>query len=74
MTNAPGTNAWPITATTWVIMYKKPKNAEHSKVAFDFFKWALENGQAQAAALDYVPLPKELVQKIEAYWAAEYKH
>jgi phosphate transport system substrate-binding protein len=74
MTNAPGAKAWPITATTWVIMYKKPKNAEHGKVAFDFFKWALENGQAQAAALDYVPLPKELVQKIEAYWAAEYKH
>jgi phosphate transport system substrate-binding protein len=74
MTNAPGAKAWPITATTWVIMYKQPKNAEHSKVAFDFFKWALENGQDQAAALDYVPLPQSLVQKIEAYWASEYKH
>lgn len=74
MTNAPGAKAWPITATTWVIMYKQPKNAEHTKVAFDFFKWALENGQQQAAALDYVALPAGLVQKIEAYWASEYKH
>jgi len=74
MTNAPGAKAWPITATTWVIMYKQPKNTEHSKVAFDFFKWALENGQGQAAALDYVALPPGLVQKIEAYWASEYKH
>jgi len=74
MTNAPGADAWPITATTWAVMYKQPKNAEHSKVALDFFKWALEHGQPQAAALDYVPLPPELVQKIEAYWASQYRH
>src|SRR5690348_9773004 len=36
MTNAPGAKAWPITATSWVIMYKQPKNAANSKVAFDF--------------------------------------
>jgi phosphate transport system substrate-binding protein len=73
ITNADGADAWPITATTWVIMYKQPKNAEHSKVAFDFFKWALENGQAQAQALDYVPLPPALVQQVQAYWASEFK-
>ncbi|GGM14024.1 phosphate ABC transporter substrate-binding protein PstS [Pseudomonas asuensis] len=73
MTNAPGADAWPITATTWVIMYKEPKNAERSKVAFDFFKWSLENGQKDAAALDYVPLPDSLVEKIEAYWASDFK-
>ena len=74
MTNAPGAQAWPITATTWAVMYKKPKNAEHTKVAFDFFKWALENGQKDAASLDYVALPDTLVKKIEAYWASDFKH
>ncbi|WP_343214323.1 phosphate ABC transporter substrate-binding protein PstS [Dyella sp. ASV21] len=74
MTNASGAQAWPITATTWVVMYKKPKNAEHTKVAFEFFKWALENGQKDAASLDYVALPDSLVKKIEAYWSTEYKH
>lgn len=74
MTNATGAQAWPITATTWVVMYKKPKNAEHTKVAFEFFKWALENGQKDAASLDYVALPDTLVKKIEAYWSTEYKH
>ncbi|SEJ36737.1 phosphate transport system substrate-binding protein [Frateuria terrea] len=73
MTNAPGANAWPITATTWAIMYKKPKNAEHTKVVFDFFKWSYANGQPQAQALDYVPLPPSLVQKIEAYWASDFQ-
>jgi phosphate transport system substrate-binding protein len=72
MTNAPGEAAWPITATTWIIMYKTPKNAEQSQAAFDFFKWSLENGQEQAASLDYVPLPKSLVAKIEGYWKTDF--
>ena len=74
MTNAPGADAWPIAATTWVIMYKQPKNAENSKVVFDFFKWSLEHGQAQAEELDYVALPEALVKQIEAYWQAQFKH
>ncbi len=72
MTNAPGDAAWPITATTWIIMYKQPKNAEKSQAAFDFFKWSLEKGQAQAEALEYVALPKSLVSKIEDYWKTEF--
>ena len=27
MTNAPGADAWPITATNFILMYKQPKNA-----------------------------------------------
>ncbi|HEY0285569.1 MAG TPA: phosphate ABC transporter substrate-binding protein PstS [Pseudomonas sp.] len=72
MTNAPGDAAWPITATTWIIMYKQPKNAEKSAAAFDFFKWSLEKGQAQAESLEYVALPKSLVSKIEDYWKTEF--
>jgi phosphate transport system substrate-binding protein len=72
MTNAPGEGAWPITATTWIIMYKQAKNAEKSAAAFDFFKWSLENGQKQAESLDYVALPKSLVDRVEGYWKAEF--
>jgi phosphate transport system substrate-binding protein len=73
MTNAPGAGAWPITATSWVIMYKQPRNAANAKVALDFFKWAYEHGQEQARALDYVPLPDSLVKQIETYWATDFK-
>ncbi|BAP45904.1 phosphate ABC transporter substrate-binding protein PstS [Pseudomonas sp. 21LCFQ02] len=73
MTNAPGEAAWPITATTWIIMYKQAKNEEKSKAAFDFFKWSLENGQKQAEELEYVALPKSLVERVENYWKAEFK-
>ncbi|MCD7098952.1 phosphate ABC transporter substrate-binding protein PstS [Stenotrophomonas sp. MMGLT7] len=73
ITNAPGEQAWPITATNFMLMPKQPKDAARSKATLDFFKWAFEQGQAQANELHYVPLPPELVQQIEAYWTAEFK-
>ena len=73
ITNAPGADSWPITATNFMLMPKQPKDPARSKATLEFFKWALHNGQAQAAELHYVPLPEELVAQVEAYWAAEFK-
>ena len=73
MTDAPGPAAYPITATTWVLMYKNPKNVARSDTALKFFKWSLEHGQADAASLDYVALPPPLVARIEKYWASDIK-
>jgi phosphate transport system substrate-binding protein len=73
ITNAPGENSWPITASVFVLVYKQPKNAAGTKATLDFFKWAYENGGKQAEELDYVPLPKALTEQIEAYWQAEIK-
>ena len=67
MTNAPGPNAYPITASTFVLMYKQPKNAASSASARKFFNWALTKGQPQAASLDYVPLPAALVKRVQSY-------
>ena len=71
ITDAPGAGAWPIAAANFMLMYRQPKNPQRSTETLAFFKWALENGQPQARALDYVPLPPDLVERIEAYWAAE---
>ncbi|MGH8184468.1 MAG: phosphate ABC transporter substrate-binding protein PstS [Rhodanobacteraceae bacterium] len=73
MTNAPGADAWPITATSWVIMVRQPKNAANAQVAFEFFRYAWTDGKPAAAALDYVPLPDSLVKQIEGYWKTEFK-
>jgi len=70
MTNAPGASSYPIAATTFVLMYKQPKNAASSQQARKFFSWALAKGQPQANSLDYVPLPAPLVQRISRYMAA----
>src|SRR5688500_15449353 len=73
ITDAPGAGAWPLTATNFILMYKQPKDPARSRAALDFFRWALNDGQAQARELHYVPLPPELVQQVEAYWASEFK-
>jgi phosphate transport system substrate-binding protein len=67
MTNAPGAQAYPITASTFVLLPKQPKDKAKSDAAIAFFKFALEKGQPQASKLDYVPLPDDVVKQIETY-------
>ena len=73
MTNAPGANAYPITASTFILLPKQPKDKAKSDSAIQFFKYALDKGQAHAKKLDYVPLPSALVQQIESYIGANIK-
>ena len=73
MTNAPGKDSWPITATNFILMHKKPKNVTGANNTREFFRWVYNSGREQATALGYVPLPPELVKQIEAYWASEFK-
>jgi len=70
MINASGDNAYPVTATTFVVMARLAKDAERRQLVLDFFKWSLEDGKAQASALNFVPLPDALTQQVEAYWTA----
>jgi len=67
MTNAPGAGAYPITATTFILMPRQPKNEASSQAALNFFRFALGKGQDRAQKLDYVPLPADLVQQVETY-------
>lgn len=73
ITDAPGEQAYPISATNFILMYKNPKNPQRSKEALAFFDWVYKNGDASAEALGYVALPAELTTKIKAYWAANIK-
>jgi phosphate transport system substrate-binding protein len=73
ITDAAGKDSWPITASVFVMMYKQPKDTAQSKEALEFFRWALQDGQADAKSLDYVSLPSTLVKQIEAYWAKNIK-
>ena len=67
MTDAPGAAAWPITAATFVLIHRRPRDPARSGAAITFFRWALDHGQARAQSLDYVPLPSPLVQQVETY-------
>ncbi len=73
LTEAPGKDAWPITATVFVLMYKQPKDAPQSAEALRFFRWALEEGKSDAQLLNYVSLPQALVKQVEDYWTQNFK-
>ena len=69
----PGDKTWPMTAPTWILMYKKPVDAAASAEALKFFAWAYKNGGKMAESLDYVPMPANVISDIEKYWANEIK-
>ena len=60
--------SWPITAPTYIIMYKTPINEADAKNAHDFFKWAYKNGDQMADELEYVPLSAEKKSEITKGW------
>ena len=61
ISNAPGAQSYPISALTYILVYKQGKDAAQTKATVDFLKWAMTDGQPEAAKLDYAPLPKALV-------------
>ncbi|GLK73515.1 phosphate ABC transporter substrate-binding protein PstS [Ancylobacter dichloromethanicus] len=65
--------AYPIAATTFILMYRKPADAARNRAALSFFDFALGAGSEYASQLGYVPLPEPLVQQVKNYWAATFK-
>ncbi len=49
LTDGSGENAYPITATVFVLMHKTASR-NRTRAALDFFRWSLENGSRSAAA------------------------
>jgi phosphate transport system substrate-binding protein len=70
LTDQPGDKSWPITAATYMLL-RKDSAADQNHLALTFLDWALKKGAAQAKALDYVPLPDDVIKQIEAHWTQE---
>jgi phosphate transport system substrate-binding protein len=62
--------SWPITAPTYIIMYKNPTDSAASKEAIKFFDWAYTKGDAMADELDYVPLSKQQKDQTKGVWSS----
>ena len=73
LANQPGAASWPMTAGTWILMYKQPKDPAASAEALKFFDWAYKNGDKMAEELDYIPMPDSVVADVEKMWAADIK-
>jgi phosphate transport system substrate-binding protein len=61
ITNAAGHDVYPISSFTWLLVQDHPSDRQRAKMLGDFIKWALTDGQQDASALGYAPLPKEVV-------------
>ena len=66
ITNATGKNAYPISSFTYILVYKEQTDAAKGKALVNFLWWATHDGQKLAGPLDYAPLPKAVVTKVEA--------
>ena len=73
LANQPGDQSWPMTAATWILLYKKPADVPATAEALKFFAWSYAKGGKMAEELDYVPMPANVVNDIQKMWSAEIK-
>ena len=73
LTDSAGAKSWPIAGATFILVPKQPKDPAATKEALDFFAWAYKNGSEMASSLDYIPMPNNVVEMIQAKWKSEIK-
>ena len=62
--NGGGAATYPITSFTWLLVYKHQPDATKAKKLADAVRWALTDGEKDAEALAYAPLPASLVTRL----------
>jgi phosphate transport system substrate-binding protein len=73
LANQPGDQSWPMTAATWILMYKKAQDATASGETLKFFAWAYDKGAKMADELDYIAMPANVVSSVKKTWANDVK-
>ena len=74
LTNQPGARLWPITAATFILIYKKPADAAAADEALKFFAWAYAKGDEHGARTSTTcRCPTQCVSDVKKIWAADIK-
>ncbi len=63
--DAPGANSYPIAGFSWIVVYRNQKDSDKGQAVANFVWWATHTGQIFATP-NYVPLPSNIVAKVEA--------
>jgi phosphate transport system substrate-binding protein len=71
LTDQSGDASWPLTAATFILMYKKPVDVTASNEALKFFEYCYDKGGDMAKALDYIPMPENVIALVKKAWAAD---
>ncbi len=65
ITNANGSDVYPISSYTYILAYRAQPDAVKGKVLVDFLWWGIHDGEKFAKDLQYAPLPAEIVKRAE---------
>jgi phosphate transport system substrate-binding protein len=65
ITDARGAEAYPIASFTYLLVYRDQQDRAKGEALLHFLWWAIHDGQKVAPSLDYAPLPRAVVGKIE---------
>jgi phosphate transport system substrate-binding protein len=65
ITDGAAAASYPIASYTYILVYQDQANAVTGKTLADFLWWALHDGSSYATELHYVPLPEEVLKKVE---------
>ncbi|MDO4223340.1 MAG: phosphate ABC transporter substrate-binding protein PstS [Acinetobacter sp.] len=69
ITNSATEQAWPIAASTFILVHKNPKNPQQVAGVLNFFNWAFDQADEQALTLDYVPFSDQAVALFKQSWS-----
>jgi phosphate transport system substrate-binding protein len=61
-----GADSYPIVSYTWILAYQKYDDPNKAKAIKEVINWAVNDGQTFSKELGYVPLPENVVEKVEA--------
>lgn len=68
LTDQAGKEAWPITGATFILMHKKQDKPAQAQEVLKFLAWAYKEGDKTALDMDYIPMPAEVKNLINASW------
>lgn len=66
VTDPEGDESYPIVTYTWLLAYENYDDPQKLQAFKDVVNWSLVDGQAYAEELGYIPLPANVVEKVEA--------
>lgn len=64
LADPPGDLAYPVAGYTWLLLPPNPRDPVKGAALVRFVKWAIHDGQRDAPALHYAPLPAAVVRAI----------
>jgi phosphate transport system substrate-binding protein len=64
--NSAATGAYPISTTTYILVYQDQANKDKGQTIVDLLTWMLHKGQAVVKGQNYAPLPDSIVAQDDA--------